>query len=246
MPKVKDRKELKSGHIFYLQRTDVIKLGDYSLEERKYNRVEDFGVVPLLFVEGYSNTVYEKFINELREKNVKVSAVRHIAFNGSIFDVVNTSRAPWMLYADVICQKYVKVEDITERTRLASGISTKKFFYMQDYAKYFIDFIEPIEEKEIKPVEFIVNNTSKEFSFLYDILYDAIEIVFWYNSYKGIEELHTLLDTILQEEIIAKISDIGGFYWKKGYVIDIENKTYLEKFVEAIKSNEQKRGKNKN
>jgi hypothetical protein len=216
------------GHVFYYRKFTNLRLGEINLEKLSYDRIDDFGIVPVTYIEGYLDNAHSMFMNKFPKDKYSAENVVHISFVGTLEEAATRHNIPWLAYADKICLNVFKAEEITSKTNLAKASYVKNYF-MEDYP-VLRDFIFFIENIEMPPIDFVVERLGKEYSFLYDILYDCIEMYIWHGLVMQFDRLHELVEGIVNDEIIKQIYDQANLFWKKG----IKHSSYVKEFFEAV------------
>lgn len=244
------RSEITAGHIFYYVRKSDIHLNKVDLENKTYERITDFGIVPITFINGYLPGAHDYFMRNFAYKEIiNQSQIKHISFQSGIINLFNSTGTPWFLYADQICPNYYEADILKDDNSInISNFRYGEIIYMENYAEMYSDLIAEIEAKYYKPIEFIVKNLGKEYEFLYDVFYDALEIWFWHGTRRGFNTIQFVLDSILQEEIINKLPEIGGFFWKYGTEVSKINEdvnSFISKIIEEENKEIEKRKKEK-
>lgn len=229
------RSALNSGHIFYYLRRDLNDIIPSQID-KDYKRIDDFGIVPVTFINGYYPKAHEHFMRDLNTDIVKPNQIRHISFSNGVLQLVESTGVLWYLHADSICQNVYDAELLKAEPNVKiSKFKAADLFYMENYVNLYEDYIEKFEKLNLPSVEFIIKNLGKEYEFLYDIFYDALEIIFWHGSTRLLNQLQFYLEKLMNEEIIAKLPEVASFYWKKDTQ---EQNRILSTFVSEIKDEE--------
>lgn len=238
------RSLIHSGHIFYYVRKDIAEI--INPVDPNYKRIEDFGIVPITFIKGYYPRAHDHFFRDLNTEIINPNKIRHVAFSNGITQVSSSTGILWYLHADKICPNYYDADLLKSDTDInISKFKAAEIYYMENYANDFAEYIHNFENINLPSIDFIVTNLGKEYEFLYDVLYDALEIIFWHGSVRLLTELQFYLDKLLNEEIILRLPDIASFYWRKNAILRtsiLENyiNELLEKEKEQMDSEKQK------
>ena len=229
------RTTIVAGHIFYYLRKELSDILPQINPE--YKRIDDFGIVPITFINGYYPKAHEHFMRDLKKNDlIDPNKIRHVVFQNGLPNIVESTGVLWYLQADSICQ------NVFDATLLMAdpGINISKFkiadiFYMERYADLYADYIEEFEKANMPSIDFIVKNLGKEYEFLYDVLYDALEVIYWHGSATHLKSLHFYLDKLMNEEIIAKLPEAASFYWRRNPILYTQ---LTSNFIQGLVNNE--------
>lgn len=231
------RSLIQSGHIFYYVRKDLSEI--IRPVDMNYKRIEDFGIVPVTFIKGYYPRAHDHFFRDLNTDIINPNKIRHISFGNGITQISKSTGILWYLYADKICQNYYEAELLNSDKNInIAKFKAAEIYYMENYANDFAEYIQRFEEINLPSIDFIVTNLGKEYEFLYDVLYDALEVIFWHGSIRLLNELQFYLDKLLNEEIILRLPEIASFYWRKDTVL---RTSILDNYIDELVVQEKKK-----